>query len=124
MATEAKGETVLVTGASGFIGSWLVRLLLARGYSVHAAVLNPGQCHVVFVRFFLGTNVAELALDLVGMTQMTRPRRTTSSRSPLRPATRAASASSGATSSTAPPCSPPCGDAPACSTSPPPALST
>jgi uncharacterized protein YbjT (DUF2867 family) len=38
------GETVLVTGASGFIGSWLVRLLLARGYSVHAAVLNPGQC--------------------------------------------------------------------------------
>ncbi|XP_051205610.1 cinnamoyl-CoA reductase CAD2 isoform X2 [Lolium perenne] len=41
MATEAKGETVLVTGASGFIGSWLVRLLLARGYSVHAAVLNP-----------------------------------------------------------------------------------
>uniref|UniRef100_A0ACD5WCU6 Uncharacterized protein n=1 Tax=Avena sativa TaxID=4498 RepID=A0ACD5WCU6_AVESA len=39
--TEAVGETVLVTGASGFIGSWLVRLLLARGYSVHAAVLNP-----------------------------------------------------------------------------------
>ena len=40
-----KGETVLVTGASGVIGSCLVRRLLARGYSVHAAVLNPGQCH-------------------------------------------------------------------------------
>jgi nucleoside-diphosphate-sugar epimerase len=39
-----EGETVLVTGASGFIGSCLVRRLLARGYSVHAAVLNPGQC--------------------------------------------------------------------------------
>ncbi|KAG0546975.1 hypothetical protein BDA96_01G039100 [Sorghum bicolor] len=35
------GETVLVTGASGFIGSTLVRLLLGRGYNVHAGVLNP-----------------------------------------------------------------------------------
>ncbi|WVZ61042.1 hypothetical protein U9M48_010974 [Paspalum notatum var. saurae] len=38
---EAKGETVLVTGASGFIGSTLVRGLLHRGYSVRAGVLNP-----------------------------------------------------------------------------------
>ena len=38
-----KGETVLVTGASGFIGSCLVRRLLDRGYSIHAGVLNPGQ---------------------------------------------------------------------------------
>lgn len=40
---EGKGETVLVTGASGFIGSTLVRLLIGRGYNVHAGVLNPGQ---------------------------------------------------------------------------------
>jgi nucleoside-diphosphate-sugar epimerase len=40
---EAKGETVLVTGASGFIGSTLVRGLLDRGYTVRAGVLNPGQ---------------------------------------------------------------------------------
>jgi nucleoside-diphosphate-sugar epimerase len=39
----ASGETVMVTGASGFIGSCLVRGLLDRGYSVHAGVLNPGQ---------------------------------------------------------------------------------
>ncbi|KAK1354474.1 hypothetical protein POM88_047730 [Heracleum sosnowskyi] len=33
-------KTVCVTGASGFIGSWLVRLLLDRGYTVHATVKN------------------------------------------------------------------------------------
>ncbi|CAN6286381.1 unnamed protein product [Urochloa humidicola] len=38
---EAKGETVMVTGASGFIGSTLVRGLLDRGYVVRAGVLNP-----------------------------------------------------------------------------------
>ncbi|RLN42018.1 cinnamoyl-CoA reductase 1-like [Panicum miliaceum] len=38
---EAKGETMLVTGASGFIGSTLVRGLLDRGYTVRAGVLNP-----------------------------------------------------------------------------------
>ncbi|CAN6314698.1 unnamed protein product [Urochloa humidicola] len=37
----AKGETVMVTGASGFIGSTLVHRLLDRGYDVHAGVLNP-----------------------------------------------------------------------------------
>ena len=42
-SVEAKGETVMVTGASGFIGSTLVRCLLDRGYNVHAGVLNPGQ---------------------------------------------------------------------------------
>lgn len=31
-------ETVCVTGGSGYIGSWLVRLLLDRGYTVHATV--------------------------------------------------------------------------------------
>ncbi|CAI9774502.1 unnamed protein product [Fraxinus pennsylvanica] len=35
---KREGEAVCVTGGSGYIGSWLVRLLLERGYTVHATV--------------------------------------------------------------------------------------
>ncbi|KAL0397348.1 UNVERIFIED_CONTAM: Tetraketide alpha-pyrone reductase 1 [Sesamum calycinum] len=34
------GKVVCVTGASGFIASWLVKLLLGRGYTVKATVRN------------------------------------------------------------------------------------
>jgi cinnamoyl-CoA reductase len=36
-------SAVCVTGAGGFIGSWLVKELLRRGYAVRAAVRNPGE---------------------------------------------------------------------------------
>ncbi|XP_061969052.1 dihydroflavonol 4-reductase-like [Populus nigra] len=39
MGTEA--ETVCVTGASGFIGSWLIMRLLEKGYAVRATVRDP-----------------------------------------------------------------------------------
>ena len=32
---------VCVTGGGGYIASWLVKLLLARGYAVHATVRDP-----------------------------------------------------------------------------------
>ncbi|ONK68931.1 uncharacterized protein A4U43_C05F17520 [Asparagus officinalis] len=35
------GKTVCVTGAGGFIASWLVKLLLERGYTVKGTVRNP-----------------------------------------------------------------------------------
>ncbi|CAN1746179.1 Cinnamoyl-CoA reductase 1 [Linum perenne] len=35
------GQTVCVTGAGGFIGSWIVKLLLDRGYSVRGTLRNP-----------------------------------------------------------------------------------
>ncbi|XP_028787768.1 cinnamoyl-CoA reductase 1-like [Neltuma alba] len=38
-----KGMVVCVTGASGYIASWLVKLLLLRGYTVRATVRNPND---------------------------------------------------------------------------------
>ncbi|OMO80529.1 NAD-dependent epimerase/dehydratase [Corchorus capsularis] len=35
--------TYCVTGTTGYIGSWLVKLLLERGYRVHATVRNPDK---------------------------------------------------------------------------------
>ncbi|GMJ05154.1 hypothetical protein like AT4G27250 [Hibiscus trionum] len=39
--TAAPSPAYCVTGATGYIGSWLVKLLLGRGYMVHATVRNP-----------------------------------------------------------------------------------
>ncbi|XP_006302493.2 cinnamoyl-CoA reductase 1 [Capsella rubella] len=36
-----EGKVVCVTGASGYIASWIVKLLLLRGYTVRATVRNP-----------------------------------------------------------------------------------
>ncbi|XP_074278917.1 cinnamoyl-CoA reductase 1-like [Silene latifolia] len=35
------GQTVCVTGAGGFIASWLIKLLLEKGYTVKGTVRNP-----------------------------------------------------------------------------------
>lgn len=43
------GEVVCVTGGSGFIGTWLVQLLLRRGYTVHATVQNLSNFPILFV---------------------------------------------------------------------------
>ena len=37
------GKVVCVTGASGYIASWLVKFLLQRGYTVKATVRDPSQ---------------------------------------------------------------------------------
>ncbi|TVU30802.1 hypothetical protein EJB05_22445 [Eragrostis curvula] len=41
MASASPQRRVCVTGGGGFIASWLVKLLLSRGYAVHATLRNP-----------------------------------------------------------------------------------
>ncbi|PWZ03936.1 hypothetical protein Zm00014a_022889 [Zea mays] len=42
-ATMGTGKVVCVTGASGYIASWIVRLLLDRGYTVRATVRDTAD---------------------------------------------------------------------------------
>ncbi|KAL6873742.1 hypothetical protein ACP4OV_013824 [Aristida adscensionis] len=39
----APAAAVCVTGSTGYVGSWLVRTLLRRGYRVHATARDPGK---------------------------------------------------------------------------------
>uniref|UniRef100_A0A1J3EA39 Cinnamoyl-CoA reductase 1 n=2 Tax=Noccaea caerulescens TaxID=107243 RepID=A0A1J3EA39_NOCCA len=43
MASSGEGKVVCVTGASGYIASWLVKFLLSRGYTVKASVRDPSD---------------------------------------------------------------------------------
>lgn len=43
MTTQVNKEPVCVTGANGFIGSWLVRTLLDGGYTTIHATVYPGS---------------------------------------------------------------------------------
>ena len=43
MTTIDKNKPVLVTGANGYVASWLVKKLLEDGITVHAAVRNPNN---------------------------------------------------------------------------------
>lgn len=42
-------KLVCVTGATGFIASWLVKLLLQRGYTVNATVRAPSMLLSLFI---------------------------------------------------------------------------
>jgi nucleoside-diphosphate-sugar epimerase len=44
----AAGGPVCVTGSTGYVGSWLVRALLRRGYRVHATARDPDKAWRVF----------------------------------------------------------------------------
>jgi nucleoside-diphosphate-sugar epimerase len=43
MTTIDKSKPVMVTGANGYVASWLVKRLLDEGITVHAAVRNPND---------------------------------------------------------------------------------
>ena len=44
----APPRLVCVTGGGGFIASWLVKLLLSRGYAVHATLRDPSTLTCLF----------------------------------------------------------------------------
>lgn len=47
MQTIDSSKPVCVTGASGYIASWIVKYLLERGFTVHATVRNSGKASSV-----------------------------------------------------------------------------
>nr|CAB3457434.1 unnamed protein product [Digitaria exilis] len=49
-AGSGRRETVCVTGAAGYIASWLVKLLLARGYTVHGTVRDMGEKKIAHLK--------------------------------------------------------------------------
>ncbi|KAL0722809.1 hypothetical protein Bca4012_037408 [Brassica carinata] len=60
MSSEEE-KTVCVTGASGYIASWIVKLLLLRGYTVKASVRDPSpSLFSLFNLIAIQTDLAEL----------------------------------------------------------------
>uniref|UniRef100_A0ACD5Y1B2 Uncharacterized protein n=2 Tax=Avena sativa TaxID=4498 RepID=A0ACD5Y1B2_AVESA len=53
-ATTGHGLTVCVTGAGGYIGSWIVKLLLEKGYAVRGTVRNPDDAKNAHLRGLAG----------------------------------------------------------------------
>ncbi|KAF5341290.1 hypothetical protein D9757_014544 [Collybiopsis confluens] len=50
-AITSTDATVLVTGATGFLGTWTIDILLKRGYSVRAAVRNEAKGKYLLEKF-------------------------------------------------------------------------
>ncbi len=59
-----KGKRVLVTGHTGFKGSWLCEILLARGSSVSGLALEPGNEQVLFRQLGLETRLNHSVSDI------------------------------------------------------------
>ena len=49
---EQPQQLVCVTGSGSFIGSWVVKELLLRGYRVRGTARDPGECVHTFIRIW------------------------------------------------------------------------
>ncbi|MCB0737392.1 MAG: NAD-dependent epimerase/dehydratase family protein [Bacteroidetes bacterium] len=67
--TIDKSKPVMVTGANGYVASWLVKRLLEEGFTVHAAVRNPAKtekhAHLDAVAEKTSGNIKYFAADLL-----------------------------------------------------------
>ena len=61
---------VCVTGGGGFIASWLVKLLLARGYAVHATLRDPCTDVPFYSHAYAAINWTELTNQLLMLFQV------------------------------------------------------
>jgi GDP-D-mannose dehydratase len=69
---SGEGKVVCVTGASGFIASWIVKFLLQRGYTVRATVRDPSMCMFFlqllssYIYKFINTTLLSFMFQLFG----------------------------------------------------------
>jgi nucleoside-diphosphate-sugar epimerase len=69
---SGEGKVVCVTGASGFIASWIVKFLLQRGYTVRATVRDPSmrmfflQLLSSYIYKFINTTLLSFMFQLFG----------------------------------------------------------
>jgi hypothetical protein len=62
------GKVVCVTGASGYIASWIVKLLLLRGYTVNATVRDPSLFPTLSLFFILKNKRLQLLGTIMSST--------------------------------------------------------
>lgn len=60
---SGRGKVVCVTGASGYIASWLVKMLLERDYTVNATVRSLSLCSHPSVSLFFSFSCVSCYVD-------------------------------------------------------------